>query len=163
MNHTNYAQNNGFQLVIPKFQDVAFFTTAFQIPTLSLPAVVTGSPFKKIVSAGDTMFYSPLSFTFFIDENMANYAKVVEWLQSISYHNKYDEFTKYEERSPEQYLGEQDISVIVLNSKNNPVKTFNFINAIPISLGGPELATDDSGTSYMKAQVVFEYDYFDLV
>lgn len=162
MNHTNYAQNNSFQLIIPRFQDVAFYSTSFQLPSLTLTAVKTGSPFKRITSAGDTMEYSPLVFTFFVDENMENYHKVVRWMQSISYSNEFEDFTYYEERNPEQYLGEQDLSVIVLNSKNNPVKTFTFVNAVPTSLGGPELATNEAGTSYMKAQVVFEYDYFEL-
>lgn len=162
MNHTNYAQNNQFQLVIPRFEGVAYYSTAFQLPSLTLQSVRTGSPFKRIVSAGDTMEYSPLVFTFFVDENMDNYLKVVKWMQSISYSTEFPDFTNYEERNAEQYLGEQDLSVIILNSKNNPIRTLTFINAVPTSLGGPEITTTDSGTSYMKAQVVFEYDYFEL-
>jgi hypothetical protein len=162
MNNTNYAQNNSFQLVIPRFEGVAFYSQEFQLPSISLPAVRTGNPFKRIVSAGDTMEYSPLVFTFLVDENMENYQKVVTWIQRISYSNDFPEFTSYEERNATQYLGEQDISLIVLNSKNNPVKTFTFVNAIPTSVGGPELATNLTGTEYMRAQVVFEYDYFDI-
>lgn len=162
MNHTNFAQNNGFQLIIPKFTGVAFYSSEFQLPSITLPAVRTGSPFKRIVSAGDTMEYSPLVFTFNVDENLNNYVEVIRWIQGISYSTEFSDFTTYPERNPEQYLGEQDISVVVLNSKNNPVRTFRFVNAIPTSLGGPEITTSDPNTNYLKAQVVFEFDYFEV-
>ena len=159
----NFMQNNTYQLVCPKFPDLYFYSTSFVFPSLTLPAAIAGTPFTNIPLSGDKMSFAPLVFNFMVDENCENYAKIAEWIKSISYSTSFDDYTNYTGKNQNQKLGEQDIAVIVLNSKNNPVKIFRFVNAIPVSLGGFEMTAQDPNTNYIWSQVAFEYEYFDLI
>lgn len=160
---TNFLQNNGFILVIPRFPDLTFYSTNFVFPSMELPAATASNPFRTIPLAGDTMSYAPLIFNFMVDENCENYHKVADWVQSISYSTDFADYRDYKGKGKKfQVLGEQDVTVMVLNSKNIPIKTFRFVNAIPVGLGGFEMTAQDAGTNYIWSQVTFVYEYFEM-
>ena len=160
---TNFLQNNGYQLVVPKFPDLYFYATSFVFPSLELPAAQAANPFVTVPLSGDTMSYGPLIFNFMVDENCENYAKIADWIKSISYSTSFKDYTGYQGKDRTQTLGQQDVAVMILNSKNVATKIFRFVNAIPTSLGGFELTSQDSGTNYIWSQVSFAYEYFDVI
>lgn len=159
---SNFLQTNQFQLVIPSFEATRFLSTSFNIPSITLPSANADTPFATLKFAGDKADFSPLSFEFIVDETMTNYLEIYEWLVSISYTESFDQFKNFKNKTSYQPLGEQDIQVIVLDSKNNPVQTINFYNAIPVSLETGEMQSTVSDVDYMRAKVVFVYDYYDF-
>ena len=156
----NFLQNNGFRLIIPSFRELEFFSTRFTFPGMVLPAARQETPFKVNKYAGDKVEFLPLQFTFLIDEKMDNYCYIMDWMASIAYSTEFPDYTNYPNKTDYQRLGEQDISVSILNSKNNPIRTFRFYNAIPIDLAGYELNTEEDQTDYIRATVTFDYDYY---
>jgi len=159
---SNFLQNNQFQLVIPSFETTRFLATSFQIPTISLPNAQADSPFSKMKFAGDKIDFETLSFEFIVDENLTNYIEVYQWLMSIGYVEDFKAFRDYKEKSDHQPLGEQDIKVMILDSKNNPSCTFTFYNAIPVALQGADFSSGVSDIQYVRARVTFAYDYFTI-
>lgn len=160
---TNYLTNNGYQLVVPKFRDMDFYATSFVFPSMSLPAVNINTPFARLPTAGDQMEYAPISFTFMVDEYLENYVALTDWIKSISYSTAFTDFSSYEKKDQYQTLGEQDIAIIILDSKNQPSRTFRFVNAIPVSLGGFEMTAQSNDVDHVYSTVTFEYDYFDVI
>jgi len=160
----NFLQNSSFQMSIPRFPNVQFFGQGFQIPEVSLDATGIETPFAKLNVAGDKMVYGPMVVNFIVDEMMNNYEEILKWIQSISFHTSYDDFTNYPEKGQRvQLLGEQDITITILNAKNNPIRDFIFYNAIPVSLSGVKMETTKTDQTYQYAAAVFEYDTFDLI
>lgn len=159
---SNFLQSNQFQLVIPSFEATRFLSTTFDIPSITLPSANADTPFSRLKFAGDKAEFSPLSFEFLIDETMTNYLEIYDWLIGIGYATSFDVFKNFKKKSNYQPLGEQDIKIIVLDSKNNPVQTINFYNAIPISLASGQMSSLASDVEYMRATVVFDYDYYDF-
>ncbi|HET8688829.1 MAG TPA: hypothetical protein VFM18_19635 [Methanosarcina sp.] len=157
---SNFLQTNNFMLVIPSFEATRFLSTRFVIPNINLPSARADTPFSTLKFAGDKVEFSPLEFEFIIDETMTNYTEVYQWLVDISYTESFDAFKSYQKKSNYQPLGEQDIKVIILDSKNNPIKTFTFYNAIPIGLSTGEMQSTVSEVDYMRASVIFDYDYY---
>lgn len=164
LNRPNYLQNGGYQLIIPTFRDINFFTHTWTLPTIVLPTTLAENPFSRIRLAGDKAEFDPVSFSFYVDEDLKNYELIYNWFKGIGYITEFKDYTNYPNKGDtEQTLGEQDITVIILNSKNNPSKAFRFHNAIPVQLGGWEMTSQDPSVSYLSAQVTFEYDYFEIL
>lgn len=159
---SNFLQNNQFQLVIPSFETTRFLSTSFQIPSVQLPNTVADSPFSKMKLAGDKIDFEPLQFEFIVDEAMNNYEEVYNWLMSIGYVEDFDHYKTYAQKSKYQPLGEQDIQVIVLDSKENPIRTFTFFNAVPTALQGMEFDAGVNDIQYIRSRVTFAYDYFTM-
>lgn len=160
---TNFLQNNGFKMVVPKFRDLEFFSHSFIFPSLSLPAAVAETPFTKIPLSGDAMDFGPLTFSFMVDENLDNYFAVVDWIKSISYATTFKDYTDFKGKNKNQPLGEEDVAIMFLDSKNLPTKIVRFVNAVPVSLGGFEITAQQGQTTYVTSDVTFMYEYFDII
>lgn len=157
---SNFLQTNQFILVIPSFEATRFMATTFNIPGISLPSVGADSPFSKMKFAGDKADFAGLEFEFLIDETMTNYMEINSWLMGISYTESFEDYKNYPKKSAHQKLGEQDIKVIILDSKNNPIRTLTFYNAIPVALSTGSMTSTVTDVDYMRATVMFDYDYF---
>lgn len=161
---SNFLQTNNFELVIPTFETVRFLSTSVNIPSVELPAATADSPFSRMNFAGDKVSFSPLEFQFTVDEGMQNYYEIFNWIISIGYTENFKQYPSYPNKDNINKLGEQDIKIVVLNSKNNPTATFTFVKAIPVSLSAMKpLDTAVGDVEYMTATVTFVYDYYDMV
>lgn len=156
----NFLQNNGYQLVIPKFPHVQFFANSFEFPSVSLPSNHIENPFQKIAVPGEKMEFDPISITFNVDEDMRNYEEVFNWISSISFNTDNQKFTNYAGRNDGQELGQQDITVKILSAKGNVNRNFVFVDAIPISLSGFAMSSQGTSTDYVMATVTFDYTNF---
>jgi len=158
----NFLESNRFMLIIPSFESTRFYSQTFQLPALSMQNAGADSPFSRMNFAGDKAEFSPVSFEFMVDEQMTNYQEIYEWIMNIGYVRSFDDYKNFKLKSRQQPLGEQDIKIILLDSKNHPVKTFTFLNAIPVSLSGTEISTQVNEAQYVRASVSFVYDYFEI-
>ena len=69
----DYASPTQFKFQIQKLPKVEYFTTACNIPGISLNATVQPTPLADIPLPGDTISFSDLEITFLVDENLENY------------------------------------------------------------------------------------------
>ena len=161
---TNYLQNNGFQLILPRFPLVTFFAQNFTLPSISLPPANIATPFSKLPMAGDEIEFEPFTFQFIVDDRMKNYQEIHEWMTKIGFSKSYDDFKNYQNKNNHgaEILGEQDAKVAILSAKSNPTAHITFFDSIPISLSGAEFTTQDSQTNYIMATATFAYTRFEF-
>ena len=120
------------------------------------------TPFTDLRIAGDKPEFGLMEFNFLVDENMTNYKEVFDWLNSIGFSEDYSDYKNYANRDKAQPLGEQDVKVVVLSSKSNPIQTLTFKDAIPIALSGLPLTSQDPQTNYVKASLTMVYTKFEF-
>ena len=89
----DYASPTQFRFVINQLPKVEFFTTAANIPDISLSDVVIPTPFKPIPVLGQNLTYGNLSLTFIVDEFLENYRELHEWLTGIGFPKSRQQFT----------------------------------------------------------------------
>jgi hypothetical protein len=159
---TNYLQNNGFQLILPRFPLVTYYAQNFQFPSINLPPATVANPFTKMPLAGDEIEFEPFSFQFIVDDRMQNYREIHDWITRVGFAESYEKFTSYENKNNNgsQLLGEQDAKVAILSAKSNPTAHITFYDAIPIALSGAEFTTQDAQTNYIMATATFAYTHF---
>lgn len=160
---TNYLQNNSYQLILPRFPLVTFYSSSFVLPSMELPEANFSTPFSDIKAPGDKVNYVPFTFQFIVDRNMDNYREIQKWMINISVAKDHSSFRDYPNKDPKhQSLGQQDAKVSILSGKSNPIAHITFYDAFPISLGGFEFTSQDPTTNYVLAQATFAYTYFDF-
>lgn len=158
---TSLLHVNSYQMVLPRFPTVQFFSTDFVLPEVTLPQANVATPFTNLPFAGDKPTYSPFRFNFMVNEDLSNFQEIYDWIHGIGFAESYSDYTSYQNKtSPHQSLGEQDAKILILSSKGNPIKAITFFDAIPIALGGIEFTSQDPETNYVKASVSMVYSHY---
>ena len=139
---TNFLSPLGYKFTIKKMPTVNFFAQAVAIPSVTVGELPIPTPFStKIQLPGDLVTFGDLVVTFRVDEDMANYLEVFNWIKSITRIDGFESangqataWTK-EIDSP---MGEEkvfsDASLYVLNSAMNPNKEITFTDVYPTGL-----------------------------
>ena len=81
----DYASPTQFKFGIVQLPKVEFFTTAANLPGISLGDAEQATPFKDIPIMGDKLTYDNLSVTFIVDEFLENYFSLHEWMTAIGF------------------------------------------------------------------------------
>ena len=84
-NNLNPLSPNGFSFSVTKLPDVAFFCQRVQIPSVTLASVDQFNPFVNRPIPGEIMTFSELSLSFLVDEDMANYKAIFNWMVALGF------------------------------------------------------------------------------
>ena len=131
---TNFLSPLGYKFTIKKMPTVNFFAQAVAIPSVTVGELPIPTPFStKIQLPGDLVTFGDLVVTFRVDEDMANYLEVFNWIKSIT---RIDGFESANGQATawtneiDSPMGEEkvfsDASLYVLNSAMNPNKEITF-------------------------------------
>jgi hypothetical protein len=172
----DYLRPNGFRFMIQSLPKVNYFCQAANIPAISLGFAIHHTPLVNIPRPGEKLDFGELSIRFMIQEDMANYIELYNWLIALGFPESHTQFQKrFSEqsfRTPEvnnQDVGTQrrtdlpeysDATLMVLNSNNSPIVRLNFVDCFPISLSGLDFDVSTNNTEYFVGNAVFKYRMF---
>ena len=74
----DYLSPTQFKFTISQLPKVEFFTTAANVPDLTLADAIIPTPFKPIPVMGTNLTFNNLSVTFIVDEFLENYRELHE-------------------------------------------------------------------------------------
>ena len=179
----DYLSPTQFKFSINQLPKVEFFTTAANIPDISLSDVVIPTPFKPIPVLGQNLTYGNLSLTFIVDEFLENYRELHEWLTGIGFPKSRQQFKDFRSntsntgtasKTPVQDVGKvgktvpdaamfSDATLTVLSNKNNPIVEVRFSNLYPVSLGALEFNQGATDVEYLTTSADFTYQLYEIV
>ena len=150
----NYASPIGFRLLIDsmRYPNTQFSVQSASIPEVSVGTTVFNTPQAKLNMPGDEMEYSDFSCTFIVDEELANYQEMHDWLIGLVKEPEGKDIRKV-----------RDMSLLFLNSHNNVSREIQFTDAFPISLSTLEFDATATNVQYLTATVTFKYSYFRIL
>lgn len=160
VSNTNFLQPSGFKIVIDrqKFPNLSWFAQSVDHPSVGVPA--TNAAYSRVVDVavpGDKLEYSEVTFNVILDEEMAVYTEIYDWLKRMVEY-KYTPATDATDEFPPT---ECDISLIMLNSSNNEQRRFVYRNAFPTNIGNIPMAAESEPTPIL-VPISFRYLYFDI-
>lgn len=167
-NSVNALRGGSYQFSIQKLPRVAYFVQQVSVPAITLGVQTQASSVHEIKIPGDRLEYDTLSLTFQVDENLENWNQIYAWMYGLGYpegHQLYREFLAQPINSSsftELAKGYSEGSLIILNSANRPIQTFNFIDMFPTSLSGLEFDSTDTSSNALTASVQFAYTYYHI-
>ena len=179
----DYASPTQFKFSINQLPKVEFFTTAANIPDITLADVVIPTPFKPIPVLGQNLTYGNLSLSFIVDEFLENYRELHDWLTGIGFPKDRKQFKEFRSNTsntgnasatPVQDVGKvgksvsdsamfSDATLTVLSNKNNPIVEVRFSDMYPVSLGALEFNQQATDVEYMTVQADFTYQIYEIV
>ena len=167
----DYLKPNGFKFQIHNIPNVSYFCQAANIPEINLPPADQPTPLVDVPLPGDKLQFGTLMIRFLIQEDMANYKELYDWLIGLGFPSDHKQYASYgttqEYRFPDidpkkqAALGQfSDATLFVLDSNNNPVVQFTFRDLFPVSLQGLDFEISTGSTEYMTGVGMFRYkDY----
>ena len=155
---------NGFMFSILKLPELSYFSQEVSVPSLSLPIVEVATPFSFMETAGNILNYSPLTVTFVVDEDMANYLAISNWMIALGFPENYEQYISL--------LGVDTVSLDdlakhssdgtlqILSSNNIPVQTVTFVDLVPTDLGELTFSSTNDDVNYITCSATFQYSYY---
>lgn len=167
----DYLRPNGFRFLIHSLPKVTYFCQSANIPQISLGVAMQPTPFVDIPWPGEKITYNELTIRFMIQEDLANYTELYNWMLGLGFPTSREQFARLVGGRPMQFPeinykadgGEvSDSTLIVLGSDNFPVAQIMFYDCFPIALSGLEFDVSSGNTQYFQASATFKYRQYVL-
>ena len=162
----NPVASSGFMFSIKKIPEVSFFCQEVNIPAITLPSIDYQTPLSVISVAGDVLQFDDLVIQFIVDENMANYKAIVDWMIGLGFPSNHTQYKTFIDQQPEYNRISKESSsatLQVLGSNNAPVKTINFIDIIPTSIGAISFESTVTDVNYIMGTAVFKISRYEFI
>lgn len=185
----DYSSPTQFRFMIHQLPKVEFFTTAANIPDISLGELVIPTPYKQIPILGDQLTFGNLLVSFIVDEELANYKTIHDWMVGIGFPKSRQQFIDFRSsgsNTPQAGAGGDkssgrmpdigdvgkpvadkaffsDATLTILTNKNNPTMEVRFADVFPVSLSGLEYNQNVTDVEYLTATIDFRYKLYEMV
>ena len=178
----DYLSPTQFKFTISQLPKVEFFTTAANVPDLTLSDAVIPTPFKPIPVMGTNLTFSNLSVTFIVDEFLENYRELHNWLTAIGFPKSREQFKNFRTTTSNNpsvdkviktdvtAVGKSipdsamysDGTITILSNKNNPIVEVRFSDMYPVSLGALEFNQSSTDVEYLTVSADFTYKLYEI-
>ena len=187
----DYSSPTQFRFMIHQLPKVEFFTTAANIPAISLGELVIPTPYKSIPILGDNLTFDNLTISFIVDEELQNYRTIHDWMVGIGFPKSRQQFIDFRNsgsNTPQEGLGGNtgtgisnkdiggrggpaiadkafytDATLTILSNKNNPIVEVRFSDLFPVALSGLDYNQNVTDVEYITATIDFRYKLYEMV
>ena len=160
-NH-NTLQTTGFSFGIARCPNINWFVQEAIIPGVTLGDASKNSAVGRAAFAGDNLLYDELVLTFAIDENLANWREIYNWMRGLAPTRLEKLDNQYGALKESDFYVVSDGTLTVMTNANNPNIEIYFKDLFPLSLGNVELKTTDTEINVITCRVSFRYTSYDI-
>ncbi len=156
--NTNPLQITGFQFVIHRLPNVVFFGQTANLPGLAFGVAEQPTGLSiNIPIPGDSIVFEDLSLKFMIDENLADWLEIYNWMLALA---------RIKELSLDPVNGQparvSDATLFILTSSRNVnIKVF-FKDLFPTNLTGVEFDATVTDLDPIIGEATFKFCYYDI-
>jgi len=179
----DYASPTQFRFMLNQLPKVEFFTTATNLPGITLSNAVQNTPFKDIPMPGNKLDYGDLEVTFICDEYLENYTSLHEWLLAFGFPKNREQFSTFRSttsNAPTDTRGSNkdigvtsastalkgmfsDATLTILSNKNNPIVEVRYADIFPTALTGLDFNQNATDVEYISATATFKYKLYEII
>ena len=177
----DYNSPTQFRFMINQLPKVQFFTTAANIPDLTLGEAVIPTPYKDIPIMGDKITFGNLDVSFIVDEYLENYVSIHNWIIGIGFPKNRQQFSSFRSDTSNNPTSAKTVStdrvgnatpdrgmysdatLTILSNKNNPIVEVRYSDMFPVSLSGLSYSQDATDVTYQTAEISFRYKLYEIV
>ena len=100
----DYSAPSQYRFSILQLPKVQFFTTACNIPGISMGEAIFQTPFKDIPILPEKVSYETLNIEFLVDENLENYRELHDWITAIAFPESREQFKSFREKNADRSI-----------------------------------------------------------
>ena len=118
--------------------------------------------------AGDILEYTDFNVQFLIDENMANYKAIFNWMIGLGFPENHEQYDNFRNQSAFADLSDvkknfSDGFLQILGNNNQVVQTVQFFDMYPTNLQSLTFQSTSQDVNYLIGNVSFRYDIYKFV
>jgi len=155
---------NGFMFNIQKLPNLSFFCQSVNLPGITLGAPEFGNPFNIAPIPGETLTYDQLQVQFLVDEQMANYQAIYNWIVALGFPETYEQYITFVGNDTANYTelakNYSDGTLQILNANNQTAKSVQFHDMFPVSLDSLQFSGTNNDVQYLIGNATFRYGYY---
>ena len=179
----DYASPTQFKFNIVQLPKVEYFTTACNLPSITLADAIFPTPFTDVPVQGDKLTFDNLIISFIVDESLENYLQLHSWLRGIGFPKSRQQFSDFRGNESVTPIAKQGISddigdvkpatasrglfgdatLTILSNKNNPLVEVRFRDVYPASLSGLDYNQNNTDVEYLTATCDFKYTLYEII
>lgn len=168
----DYLRPTGFRFQIHNIPNVSFFCQAANLPQMSIGTPEFETPLSTLPFPGEKLRFGELVIRFLVQEDMANYKELYNWLVGLGSPEDHSQFTNFVEKQSYRFPNNarrakesgqfSDADLFVLDSNNNPNLRISFTDCFPISLEGLDFDISAGDQNYFVGVAAFRYRLFKI-
>ena len=169
----NWLKPNSFRFTVLNLPAVEYFCQKANIPRIGFGAAKQTTPFVDISHIGEKIEFSELNIEFLIDEDMANYMEVLNWMYGIGFPKSHQQYTRYIQRqehnpfaasaTPRAEAAYSDAIMYIMNNNNMPILEVRYYDIFPTNLESVDFDLRVPTAHSMTAMATFDYKFMDIV
>jgi len=148
-----------FQIDIPLAPSVNEWIQSVSLPGMTLGEASIENPFIRQPEPGDKLIFSPLSFSFIVDEQMKNFIEMYNWMTALGFPENLQQYgvMPHQVNRVSDKDVTCDITILVYNNQTKPILKFTMFGCFPIALGDMPLnsAGTDSETPVCTGDIMY--------
>jgi T4-like virus tail tube protein gp19 len=143
---------------------LSYFCQAVKLPDVVLDAPGVTIPSILIPEVPDHIKYSDVTMKFIVDINFQNWQEILNWMRGVSDPSGDGVVYAQLQNAPptSAYTIFSDVSVLQLDSQNNPLLAWTFHRCLPIRLTGPQYDATLTDVNYLTSEVTFRITNFSI-
>lgn len=164
---------NGFRFSIQKLPELTYFAQEVNLPGISFGEAILANPLAPVPIPGDQITYEQLNVRFLIDENMANFKAIHDWMRGLGFPESHTEYSTFQADDskmpgqdpnliPELTKNYSDGTLQILGSNNQPVRTIAFVDLFPTILSTIQFQSTSGDVQYLIGDATFRYTRYDF-
>jgi hypothetical protein len=159
---------NGYRFAITKLPELTYFSQQVNLPGIQLGDPAFANPFASVPIPGDHITYDTLQVQFIVDEGMANYLAIYNWIIALGFPQNYDQYVSLISSDQRAILNElasnySDATLEILDNNNKPIKTVHFVDVFPTSIESLTFHSNDQDVNYLIGNATFRFSYYEFV
>lgn len=162
----NTLVRSNFDFRIQKLPNTNYFIQRVILPGVSVSESILPSPFVDVKRTGDKVIFDALTVNFLVDEDLANYRELFDWITSVGFDQNFPQYAnlKNDPSVPQGQIGNiySDASLTILTSKSNPNIRVDFTELFPTSLSEIEFSTAETSADSVIGTVTFAYSNYTI-
>ena len=155
-------QPTGFRVIVDRnnYPNFEFFAQSFAHPGVDTTPTEASYKRVNVFFPGDKLTFPPVNFTVLMDENMASYSEISQWIfnqTKISLKSK----RTLNDGANTPLIG--DITCIILSSHNNQNKQIKYYGAFPTNVSTVAFDTNAGDVTPLTFTIDFRFDYWEII
>lgn len=163
-------QSTKYRLNFERIKDTTYFCQSANLPGVSLSEVPRPTPFIDLFVPGEKMLYDTLNITFLVDEDLASWLRIHDWIRGMTFPVEFQEYSDLAKQSthsairrvnklPPQY---SDATLTLFTNKNNPNVRVLFKDLFPVTVDSIQFSATDSADNILTASASFRFSYYNV-
>jgi len=159
---------NGYMFTLQRLPELSYFCQEVSLPAITLPEATQLNPFSKIPLSGDQIDFDTLRVQFLVDENMANYRSIHDWIVGLGFPENNSQYTQAIGNiaipgASEVARSSSDATLVILGNNNQPIQVIQFADCVPESLESITFTSTNQDVQYLIGSASFRYSYYKFI